>query len=94
MSVNIDIGCIKAHCLSVINKALQASGQPVKFERSEADGSWGIQVNPDLSIELSGYAADGYPRGIRLGDLTLVDIAHLTEAAADMLGTVEAGVPK
>lgn len=89
MSVKIDIGIIKAQCLNIINKALTETGQPVRYERGEADGGWGVTVNPDLSIELFDYAEGAYPPGIRLGELPLVEIAYLTEAAAEMLGEPE-----
>lgn len=89
ISVKIEIGVIKAQCLAIINKAMTATGKPVRYERGEADGGWGVQVNPDLSIELFDYAEGAYPPGIALGGLPLVEIAYLTEAAAEMLGEPE-----
>jgi len=89
MSVIVDIGVIKAQCLSIIQAAMTATGKPVRYERSEADGGWGVTVNPDFSIELIEYADDAFPPGIRLGELPLVELAYLTEAAAEMLGEPE-----
>lgn len=85
MSVSAEVNVIKAQCLAIIQNALVTTGNPVRYARGEAEGGWGAQVNTDLSVEFFDYVEGCYPPGTPVEELLLVELAYLTESAAEML---------
>lgn len=89
MLIRNEVKKAKTICQAIICQASQKMGRPVAYERSYADGTWGVKVFEDLRLELSGYAQEAYPHAISLTELPLVEYAYLAEAAAAMLGHIE-----
>lgn len=89
MTVKNEIKKAKVSCWAIISQAIQKTGRPVAYERSYADGTWGVKVFKDLRLELSGYAQEAYPNAMSVTALPLVEYAYLADAAAAMLGHTE-----
>lgn len=83
-SLQTHVEGIRHQCLNAIEHYFTANTKPLRHCRSYADGFYELEVHPDGSIVLGGYALEMGAPG-HIDELSLVDLSYLVEEAVSQL---------